>query len=309
MPDHNQTPNTPAHTHLRNDRPPIDRPPAESHHPHSNNPDPNTLDPNNPHPNTPDTDTPDTDNLHPHNLHTDRPLTYNALTLNRAPDLRTNPAWLQTQLTRPDTRVIRLHQDQIVDTPTEPAPATNGTPTRPTSQPRPTTQPSTSTGPLDPQSTVFLGLDGDVPVFATELPEPTGPTHDLRAIVTTLDPTEAATLAYARGMLHWTRNQRFCGTCGHPTRPQHGGHVRACTNCGKLHFPRIEPAVITLVTWHDTCLLGRHHGSSGYSTLAGFVEPGRTSKPPYAGKSTKKPASPSPTSTTRRPRHGPSHPA
>jgi NAD+ diphosphatase len=75
-------------------------------------------------------------------------------------------------------------------------------------------------------------------------------------------------------MLHWTRNQRFCGTCGHPTTPQDGGHVRACTGCRKLHFPRIEPAVITLVTWRNTCLLGRHHGSDGYSTLAGFVEPG-----------------------------------
>ena len=47
--------------------------------------------------------------------------------------------------------------------------------------------------------------------------------------------------------------------------------------CGRLHFPRVEPAVIMLVESQATprrCLLARHKGSAAgsYSTLAGFVD-------------------------------------
>ncbi|TCO60938.1 NAD(+) diphosphatase [Actinocrispum wychmicini] len=174
-------------------------------------------------------------------------LTYNGLALDRVPHLRADSAWVDRQLARPDARVIPFCRDRILDTRAEPT-----------------------------DTTVFLGLDGDTPVFATELPEPAGEARDLRAVVTTLDPAEAATFAYARGMLHWTRHQQFCGTCGSPTTARDGGHVRACRHCDKLHFPRVEPAVIVLVTWQDTCLLARHHNATGYSTLAGFVEPGES---------------------------------
>src|SRR6201989_877085 len=69
--------------------------------------------------------------------------------------------------------------------------------------------------------------------------------------------------------------QRYCGTCGSPTRSGHGGHLRTCQNetCARLHFPRVEPAVIMLVENQGRCLLARHKGSApgSYSTLAGFV--------------------------------------
>lgn len=174
-------------------------------------------------------------------------LTYNGLTLDRAPYQRSDPAWVDRQLALSDARIIPFCDGRVLDAHAEPS-----------------------------DNTVFLGLDGDIPVFATELSEPTGQSRDLRAVVSTLDPAEAAVLGYARGMLHWTRNQRFCGTCGGPTAPRDGGHVRACQTCGKLHFPRIEPAVIVLVTWNDTCLLAQHRNSTSYSTLAGFVEPGES---------------------------------
>jgi NAD+ diphosphatase len=101
---------------------------------------------------------------------------------------------------------------------------------------------------------------------------------DIRGLFTGLDAQEAATLAYARGMLHWTRNQRFCGTCGSATESEQAGHVRRCQGCRKMHFPRIEPAVIMLVEAPDRqrCLLARHRGASAYSTLAGFLEIGES---------------------------------
>src|SRR6266702_1142247 len=54
-----------------------------------------------------------------------------------------------------------------------------------------------------------------------------------------------------------------------------GGNFRTCQNeaCARLHFPRVEPAVIMLVEKQGRCLLARHKGSAAgsYSTLAGFV--------------------------------------
>jgi NAD+ diphosphatase len=58
------------------------------------------------------------------------------------------------------------------------------------------------------------------------------------------------------------------------------GHARLCTgeSCGKQHFPRVEPAIIVLITRGDLCLLGRQSSwrPRGYSTIAGFVEPGES---------------------------------
>jgi NAD+ diphosphatase len=140
---------------------------------------------------------------------------------------------------------------------------------------------------------VFLGLDGGTGVFAADLSpleearavEAAGAERavDVRALAGAVSPAEASILAYARGLLHWIRQQRFCGACGSRTRSRNGGHLRVCDNdsCGRLHFPRIEPAVIMLVESPGTpqrCLLARHKGSApgGYSTLAGFVEVGES---------------------------------
>lgn len=134
---------------------------------------------------------------------------------------------------------------------------------------------------------VFLG-QGEVAVFAVDLSDLTEDAAvraagaeaavDIRRLFTGLDAQEAATLAYARGMLHWARNQRFCGACGAATRAEQAGHVRRCHGCRKLHFPRIEPAVIMLVEAPDRrrCLLARHRGASSFSTLAGFLEIGES---------------------------------
>lgn len=126
---------------------------------------------------------------------------------------------------------------------------------------------------------VFLGLDGDTAVFAVDLAEP-AEAVDVRSLFGTVSADEAATLVYAKGILHWNRNQRFCGTCGAPTESRDGGHLRVCLGdaCGRLLFPRIEPAVIALVEYEGRCLLGRHRGAAegAFATLAGFVEIGET---------------------------------
>jgi NAD+ diphosphatase len=84
-------------------------------------------------------------------------------------------------------------------------------------------------------------------------------------------------------LLHWHRQQRYCGTCGAVAVAGGGGHVRTCSGaeCGRLLFPRIEPAIIVLVEAPgspERCLLARHAGAAedSYSTLAGFVEVGES---------------------------------
>jgi NAD+ diphosphatase len=103
-----------------------------------------------------------------------------------------------------------------------------------------------------------------------------GEFHDLRAVGGAMDRDEAGLLGYARALLLWRAKHRFCGRCGSPTLSSDAGHVLKCSNneCGLPHFPRLDPAIIVLVTDGERVLLGRQAGwpAGRYSTLAGFVE-------------------------------------
>jgi len=103
---------------------------------------------------------------------------------------------------------------------------------------------------------------------------------DLRSVAGDLVWDEAGILAYARAMVLWRERHRYCGRCGQRTVAVQGGHVLQCSNsaCGHQQFPRIDPAVIVLVTYKDQVLLGRQAAwpAGRYSTIAGFVEPGES---------------------------------
>jgi NAD+ diphosphatase len=68
--------------------------------------------------------------------------------------------------------------------------------------------------------------------------------------------------------------------CGAPTVPTHAGHCLICTNptCAYEFFPRIDPAIIVLVSDGERALLGRQASwpPRRYSTIAGFVELGES---------------------------------
>ena len=69
----------------------------------------------------------------------------------------------------------------------------------------------------------------------------------------------------------------------------------ACTNeaCKAEVFPRIDPAIIVLVTDGARALLGRQPTwpAGRYSTIAGFVEPGESLEDAVRAKCTRRPAS------------------
>jgi NAD+ diphosphatase len=104
--------------------------------------------------------------------------------------------------------------------------------------------------------------------------------EELRPLAPLLEETEASLLAYARAMSFWRARHRFCGVCGARNLPTRAGHVMHCSNdaCGSDVFPRIDPAIIVLVTDGERALLGRQASwpAGRYSTIAGFVEPGES---------------------------------
>ena len=140
---------------------------------------------------------------------------------------------------------------------------------------------------VDDEHLIFLGLYHDRPAFAFSIdgdqPPPftdRGEFQDLRFLGTVLPPDEANLAAHARALVLWHASQLYCGVCGTAARPEAGGNARTCVNadCGRVIFPRVDPAIIVLVSDGDRCLLGRQARwpEGRYSTIAGFAEPGES---------------------------------
>jgi NAD+ diphosphatase len=134
---------------------------------------------------------------------------------------------------------------------------------------------------------ILLGRSNDSNLFAYEIegvdapPSPAGTRFEELRIVAALMPAEqAGLLGYARAMVTWRRTHRYCGRCGAKTVAAKSGHVLVCTNlpCRHEQFPRIDPAIIVLVSDGERALLGRQAAwpVGRYSTIAGFVEPGES---------------------------------
>jgi NAD+ diphosphatase len=136
-------------------------------------------------------------------------------------------------------------------------------------------------------SLILLGCADGINFFAYEFESIDPPQfgsdtrfEDLRLVASLLPANDAGILAYARALVSWRRRHRFCGSCGYPTLPARGGHVLVCTNASCRHeqFPRLDPAIIVLITDGERALLGRQATwpLGRYSTIAGFVEPGES---------------------------------
>ena len=104
--------------------------------------------------------------------------------------------------------------------------------------------------------------------------------EELRPLSPLLAGDEAGLLAYARALSIWRARQQYCSACGAPTVPHRAGHCMRCSKegCAQEFFPRLDPAIIVLVTDGERALLGRQATwpPGRYSTIAGFVEPGES---------------------------------
>ncbi len=130
--------------------------------------------------------------------------------------------------------------------------------------------------PLDGER-ILLGTAQGVPWFAVRVRSEGA--QELRAVADSLGPVERSAALTAVALDNWHATHRRCPRCGEPTEPLRAGWVRRCPADGSEHFPRTDPAIITLVIDdQDRALLGRRAiwPQGWYSTLAGFVEPGET---------------------------------
>ena len=134
---------------------------------------------------------------------------------------------------------------------------------------------------------ILLGRFEGANLFAYEIEDlepPAAPGdarfEDLRLMAAQMPEDHAGLLSYARAMISWRRTHRYCGRCGAKTVPDKSGHVLVCSNlaCRHEQFPRIDPAIIVLVSDGERVLLGRQASwpVGRYSTIAGFVEPGES---------------------------------
>ncbi|MGD9792615.1 MAG: NAD(+) diphosphatase [Acidimicrobiia bacterium] len=133
---------------------------------------------------------------------------------------------------------------------------------------------------LDVTTLHYLGSREGTAVWAAEIAEkPPFPFSDLRKLYGELDEIDWTIAGRAVQIVEWDRTHRFCGRCGTATEHSDNDRSRKCPSCGLLAYPRLAPAIITLVLrGNDEVLLGRGVNFPGnmYSCLAGFVEPGET---------------------------------
>lgn len=101
---------------------------------------------------------------------------------------------------------------------------------------------------------------------------------ELRRVMTWLDPRDAELAATGKAILGWHQSHGFCACCGAQTHIGQAGWQRQCPACKASHFPRTDPVVIMLITHGNSVLMGRSPGwpKGMFSLLAGFVEPGET---------------------------------
>ena len=204
------------------------------------------------------------------------PLAFTGHGLDRADNLRADPAVIADLRARPDARLLALDglSPQLDD-----AHALMWT---------------DCSGLTDEREAVFLGLDNGAPLFAA-----VPPAGDIRpayiqrfnwAAVALMSGTDLAIYGGARSLIDWHARHRFCAQCGAPTVLAKGGWQRNCATpedngsgsgeggCGASHFPRTDPVAIMLVENNGDLLLGRgeRFPPRSYSALAGFIEPGES---------------------------------
>jgi NAD+ diphosphatase len=204
--------------------------------------------------------------------------------LDRRAEERERPDWLALALADPDVRFLPLQAGAALVR-SDGDVKTLSLPNREDARVRESIA-------ADPGCAILLGwfrgarcvlLDLVRPPATTRSPwSDSGCFEELRPLAMTLPPDEAALFAYARALTQWRLLHRHCSRCGATVQPARAGHMLVCVDCGQQSFPRMDPAIIVLVSDGDgpdsRALLGRQASwpPNRYSTIAGFVEPGES---------------------------------
>jgi NAD+ diphosphatase len=147
---------------------------------------------------------------------------------------------------------------------------------------------------LDASDVAYFGVAGPAGVLGADPAARPGPGSGweisaepgvrlvaLRQAAVFLDDRDAGLFTQAVALANWHATHTHCPRCGSLTEPLAAGHARHCPVDGSEHFPRVDPAVIMLVTDpDDRCLLAhnRQWPQGRVSILAGFVEAGESAE-------------------------------
>ena len=214
----------------------------------------------------------------PDHLSRSRRNQFTAVRLNRETELRDDEQWVASTLENPNTRLVPLWRSRSLLERNE-----AGT----------TAIYLSNTELAEPdriQPPTLLGNDGEREYFAVSVTDaqkdvilaelPNAQFADLRRASIDMAAKHAGILAYAKALHYWQYRHAFCGICGNPNLLRSAGHRMVCSNeeCARESYPRIDPAIIVLVTHKNHCLLGRNAKwrKKHFSSLAGFVEPGES---------------------------------
>ena len=101
---------------------------------------------------------------------------------------------------------------------------------------------------------------------------------NLRLLWAFVDASLFGIIGRAMHTCDWLSTSRFCGRCGTATKRHEKERCTVCPSCDLQTYPRISPAIITLVRKGDLALLASNAKFPGafYSTLAGFAEIGES---------------------------------
>ena len=198
--------------------------------------------------------------------------------VDRSAHFRSDDEWLAAAWARPDTRVVvvdhgralvRLAGDGTELVFTAPAQAPEGV--------------RFLLGVAD-DGVVYFGVDGPLPGL-DRAGEPEAGSEvraaPLREVGPLLSDRDAGLMTHAVALGNFHDTHHFCPNCGEPSVPVSSGHARRCTVEGTEEFPRVDPAMIVLVTDPaDRALLARNAAWPAHrvSILAGFVEAGESAE-------------------------------
>ncbi len=191
--------------------------------------------------------------------------------VDRSGHLRTDEAWLAAAWANPDTRVIVVEGGRAM------IGLTDGKTWLWTCPPAEAPDGVRFLLGVDEDGVAYFGVAGMLPAP----PEPEVRAVSLRVAGPLLSDRDAGLLTHAVALGNWHETFTHCPRCGAPTEPFASGHARRCPVDGSEHFPRVDPAMIVLVTDSaDRCLLARNSAwpVNRVSILAGFVEAGESAE-------------------------------